>query len=167
MDSNSLLRSVTLTFILVFQCSWSISAVCALADKTGYRILLEGGSILVDPREPSYVQYGANDLGAYLSEISGARFSVGASEDGASNSKLIIAVGQKVAKTLGIDLKPEVGLGDEGAVIRDVKREESHIVVVAGSTPRGTNLGIATLLRLVHADVQVPYFEAAESSKQA
>jgi alpha-glucuronidase len=74
--------------------------------------------------------------------------------------KLIIVIGRKMAKTFGIDLKPEVDLGDEGAVIRDVKRKGSYNVVVAGSTPRGTNFGIVTLLRLVHAEGRVPYLEA-------
>ncbi len=114
----------------------------------------------MDPSEPSYVQYGANDLGSYLSEISGTSFPVGTSESSAPNSKLIIVIGRKMAKAFGIDLKPEIDLGDEGAVIRDVKRKGSHIVVVAGSDPRGTNFGIATLLRMVHAEGRVPYLEA-------
>jgi hypothetical protein len=160
MDRNSLLRRIALTLILAFQCSWSLSAVCGTADNPGYRILLEGGSILVDAGEPSYIQYAANDLGSYLTEISGARFPVGTSENTAWNTKLIIVIGRKMAETFGVDLKPEVDLGDEGAVIRDVKRKGSHIVVVAGSTPQGTNCGIATLLRLVHSAGRVPYFEA-------
>ena len=160
MDRNSLLRRVALSFILAFECSWGVSAACGAADISGYRILLEGGSILVDASEPSYVQYGANDLGIYLTEISRARFPVGTSENSAPDSKLMILIGRKMAKTFGIDLKPEADLGDEGAVIRDVKRKGSHIVVVAGSTPRGTNLGIATLLRLVHAEGRAPYLEA-------
>ncbi len=159
MDSNSL-RRVALTLILGFQWIWSVSAVCGAANTSGNRILLEGGSILVDPSEPSYVQYGANDLGSYLSEISGTSFPVGTSESSAPNSKLIIVIGRKMAKAFGIDLKPEIDLGDEGAVIRDVKRKGSHIVVVAGSDPRGTNFGIATLLRMVHAEGRVPYLEA-------
>ncbi len=56
MDSNSL-RRVALTLILGFQWIWSVSAVCGAANTSGNRILLEGGSILVDPSEPSYVQY--------------------------------------------------------------------------------------------------------------
>jgi hypothetical protein len=160
MDRKSLLRRLALTLVLAFQCSWSFSAVTGAADIPGYRILLEGGSILVDASEPSYVQYGANDLGTYLSEISGARFPVGNSENSARKSKLTIVIGRKMANTFGIDLKPEVDLGDEGAVIRDVKRKGSYIVVVAGPTPRGTNLGIATLLRLVHAEGRVPYLQA-------
>lgn len=160
MDNNSL-RRVALTLILGFQCIWSVSGVCVAANTSANRILLEGGSILMDPSEPSYVQYGANDLSSYLSEISGASFPVGTSESSAApNSKLIIVIGRKMAKAFGIDLKPEIRLGDEGAVIRDVKRKGSHIVVVAGSNPRGTNFGIATLLRMVHAEGRVPYLEA-------
>lgn len=159
MHRNSLFKRVALTLGLVFQCSWMVAAVSSAAHVPGYRILLEGGSILVDASEPSYVQYGAKDLGDYLSEISGASFPVGTSESSAPNGKLIIVIGQKMAKTFEIDLKPEGDLGDEGAVIRDVKRKGSDIVVVAGSTPRGTNFGIATLLRLVHAEGRVSYLE--------
>ena len=160
MDRKPLLGCVALTLILAFQCIWSISAVCGVADMPGYRIPLQGGSILVDPGEPSYVQYGANDLGTYLSEISGASFPVATSESSAPNSKPIIVIGQKMAEKFGIDLKAEADLGDEGAVIRDVERKGADIVVVAGATPQGTNLGIATLLRMVHAGDQVPYLDA-------
>ena len=63
---------------IAFLCGWSFSAISGAAESPRYRIFLEGGSILVDATEPSYVQYGANDLGTYLSEISGAAFRVGA-----------------------------------------------------------------------------------------
>ncbi|HWR16823.1 MAG TPA: hypothetical protein VN577_18495 [Terriglobales bacterium] len=114
----------------------------------------------MDTSEPSYIQYGANDLGAYLSEISGGSFTVVTTEPGIPKSKLIIVIGQKMSKRLGIDLTHEPELGDEGAVIRAVRRDGSYVVFVAGSGARGTNFGIATLLRLVHVDGRVPYLEA-------
>ncbi len=160
MDRTPLLRRVALTLILAFQCIWNIPAVSGAENTSRSRILLEGGSILVDPAEPSYVQYGANDLGTYLREISGASFTVDTIERGGSKSKLTIVIGQKTAKRFGIDLTSETDLGEEGAVIRDLKGNGSDIIVVAGSSPRGTNWGIATLLRLVHAGDRVPYVEA-------
>jgi hypothetical protein len=158
---NSLRISVVVRFLaLSIVCGWGFSAISGAAESPRYRISLEGGSILVDATEPSYVQYGANDLGTYLSEISGVAFRVGTTANSAPTSKLTIVIGRKMAETFGIDFKGKVDLSDESAVIRDFKRNGSYIVVVAGSTPRGTNLGIATLLRLVHAEGRVPYLEA-------
>ena len=48
-----------------------MGTVSLTAAQTAQRISLDDAVILVDGSEPSYVQYAAKDLGAYLPEITG------------------------------------------------------------------------------------------------
>ena len=141
-------------------------------------------AILVSGSEPSYVQFGAKDLGEYLGELSGHDVAVGSDAKTAMAAHaVVIVVGSDMANTLRISLIPErCDTGKGGSVIRSAApaappsdynssygelgaaQQRPTVVVIAGRDPRGTNAGIATFLRLlaigqagahVHAPLEV------------
>jgi Glycosyl hydrolase family 67 N-terminus len=123
------------------------------------RISLNEAVILLDSAEPSYVQYGARDLGTYLTEITGKAVALSTSTTPPQKTKLVIAVGKKMALEMGADLGPAKDLGIDGFVIRAIEKAGTRIVVVAGQDAHGTNTGIATLMQMIRADGKSPYLE--------
>jgi hypothetical protein len=151
--------------VVVKPAVWSISMWVLIswgtifAQESSGRIVLDQPVILIDQAEPSYVQYAARDFGAYLSEISGEPATFGTSASVAPKPKLIIAIGQVMALSVGADLGNVSDLGDEGAVIRAFERGGVQIIVVAGGNPRGTNMGVATLMQLVRSENKSAYLQ--------
>src|SRR5579862_3787706 len=117
------------------------AAPTAVAEVAGdsSRLILNKVAIFVDSGEPSYVQYGAEDLGAYLAEISGESVKVESSSDAARKYKSIIVIGEKMAVAMAVDLDSTGELGDEGSVIRSFDKAGTTVVVIAGRNPHGTN----------------------------
>jgi hypothetical protein len=138
--------------------SLALSPLLAGAQSV-QRISLDGASILVDEAEASYVKYGARDLGAYLTEITGAPVTAGPALKAARQSKLIIAVGERAASKLGVDLGPAEGFEKDGFVIRALDKAGTKVVLVAGYNPHGTNTAVATLMQMIHADGKSPYLD--------
>jgi hypothetical protein len=149
--------------VVVRRVVWAIStwaSMCwgtALGQGVSQQIALDKPVILVDQAEVSYVQYAAKDLAAYLSEISGEPVVVGSSASAVPRAKLIIAIGKKMALSVGADLGDVGDLGDEGAVIHAFEKGGVQIVVVAGGSPRGTNMGVATLMQRVRSENRSAY----------
>jgi hypothetical protein len=127
--------------------------------QTAQKIFLSNGVILVDSNEPSFLQYGAHDLSAYLAEVSGRPFRVQNAAAGVGNSGTVFVLGRKMADAMRIELGPTEDLGEEGAIIRSISRGQSQIVVVAGASAEGTNFGIAGLMRLIHLENGKPYLD--------
>ena len=67
------------------------------------RVSLDNAVILIDSAETSYVQYGAKNLGSYLSEITGNPIPVSNSVNASRKAKAVIAVGEKMARAMGAD----------------------------------------------------------------
>lgn len=154
---TSLRPSLPLSVILFMGMLLStVSKTVAQADS---RLFVSHGIILVDPHEPSFVQYGVNDLSSYLAEVTGGTFPVQKSATDASNSGTVFVIGRKMAAALQIDLQLGADLGEEGTIIRSLLRGQSQMVVVAGATPHGTNFGIASLMRLIQIEHGAPYLE--------
>ena len=132
----------------VFETTLSLATLALLVTGSASlarittRVSLEDTVILVNGEEASYVQYGAKDLGSYLSEITGKPVPVRNLVDGGGRAKSVIAVGEKMAGVVGVDLKAASDLGDEGFVIRSFDKSGTKMVVVAGQHPQGTNAGI-------------------------
>ena len=141
--------------ILLLACS----GIGASAQQPGERVSLDDAVILVDGGEASYVQYGARDLGSYLTGITGKPVTVAASTNAARKAKSVIAVGEKMARAMGKDLSSAGELGDEGAVIRAFDKAGVKVVVIAGSNPHGTNSGIATFMKMIQADGKSAYLD--------
>src|SRR6266536_5164385 len=134
-------------------------SVISAEGVSSQRISLDGAVILVDGGEASYVQYGAKDLGAYLTEISGKPVTVSGSKEAARKAKTVIAVGKAMALVMGVDLGSASDLGDDGSLIRSVDRASTTTVVIAGEQPKGTNTGIATFMQRIRAEGKSPYLD--------
>lgn len=148
--------------------SFGISHILdVLADVDGggdlpkQRIVLSSPVILVDNSEASYVQFAAKDLTGYLTEISGkpVTLSSNASPDVLRKAQTVIAIGEKMALAMGANMRSAAELGDEGSVIQSFDKAGTEIVVVAGINPHGTNLGVATLIQMIHWAAKSPYLE--------
>ena len=146
---------------LLFICLLTTFAISAKARTTSptSHVSLADVMILVDSKEPSYIQYGAKDLATYLTEISGKKVTVQSSADAAKNAHSAIVIGQKMALSVGAALASSGELGDQGAVIRSYEKAGTTIVVVAGLNPNGTNWGIATLSQMIRAEGKSVYLE--------
>ena len=155
-------RRQNLAFLTLFCCFVWTTASRPVAAETlppSERISLENVVILVDKTEPSYIQYGAKDLASYLSEINGNQIKVENSPDAAKKAKSILVIGAKMSLATGDSVLSAEELGEEGAIIRSYEKSGSTIVAVAGSNPKGTNWGIATLSQLIRAEGKSAYLE--------
>lgn len=119
------------------------------------RISLNRASILIDPGEPSYLQFAAADLADYMKEITGEPVSV-RGPAGASTGSAIV-VGQRMAHRRIPVLWRTLSAGDESFLIDCSERLDQ--VVVTGSNPRGTNLGLASLMKMIRTDGNSAYLE--------
>jgi hypothetical protein len=158
-SSGSTLSRVILLGLSLASLLETAPKAIAQVEAGSSRVLLNEVAVLVDKSEPSYVQYGAKDLGAYLAEISGEPVTVGSSADVARKCKSIIVIGETMAGAIAIDLGPTNQLGDDGSVIRSFDKDGTTVVAIAGPNPHGTNFGIATLMQMIRADAKSPYLK--------
>ena len=140
--------------VLLFACVTFLSGAISSA-ATVARISLDDALIIVHPSEPTYVQYAARDLAGYLRELTGVTIQVSSSANFVKRGKVAIVIGQKMAQELNLDSNLMNGLGREGSVIRSLARLGSTIVLVAGSDPHGTNVGVATLIQMVRSTAKL------------
>ena len=136
-----------------------VASSCLAGAESASRVSLDGAVILIDSSEPSYVQYGANDLGKYLTEINGKATVVVANAKAVSKAKTVIAIGEKAARSVGTDLASASDLGDEGSIIRSFEKGKSQVVAIAGTNPHGTNMGIATFMQAIHTEGKSAYVD--------
>lgn len=131
----------------------------AAVNDPRQQISLNDSLILVDIHEATYVQYAAKDLSGYLTEVTGAPVIVASTITAARKVPTVIAIGEKMALAMGADLNSSGELGDEGSLIRSFDRAGTRIVIVAGTNPHGTNLGVSTLLQMVRLQGNSAYLE--------
>jgi hypothetical protein len=130
------------------------------AQIPGSRIPLDDAHVIVDAAEPSYVQYGAKDLAAYLTQISGKPVPVVTPSRERPFTGAAIAIGETAAAALGVDIGVLRELKNDSFVVRSFEREGSFVVAVAGRDPHGTNAGIATLMQTIRAEGTLPFVDA-------
>ena len=144
-------------FFAIVTCLCSVLPAAAAERE----IELNGAQILVGPSEPSYVQYAAQDLAHYLGTVTGENVPVRRTADAAGKTTAVIAVGEEVANALQVRLPEKESLGAEGLLIRAITRGGLKIIAVAGRDPHGTNMGVATLMRLIEARGRDAYLPTA------
>ncbi len=142
------------------------AAVLSLAQRasaqrpaSGATIELSGSVIFVDASEPSYVQYGASDLGRYLQEISGKPVQL-ANSLPAQNKSTLIAIGDKAAVQVGAPTLASYQAGEEVSIIRTLDNRRQPTIVIAGTSPHATNQAIASFIRMISAREHSPFVEA-------
>src|SRR6185312_2334854 len=152
--------SARVLFSILFLTWFAASTLTAAQSQVQpRRISLDGPVILVDTAEASYVQYGAKDLGSYLSQITGKPIPVISSVDPARRAKCVIVIGQKIARAMDANLRTIDQLGKEGSIIRSIDNNGTRAIIIAAVNPHGTNTGIATFMQMIRAQGNSAYLE--------
>ncbi len=121
----------------------AVSSPCAAAEK----LALDRAAIVVEDAQPSYLQHAVAELADYLKYATGAEVSVGGAA--LPNARALIAVGPEAGRrVMGEALRLE-GLGEEGYVLKSMRREGAACVAVAGATALGTRAGVLALVRAI------------------
>ena len=99
--------SARVLFSILFLAGFAASTLTAAQSQVQpRRISLDAAVILVDKAEASYVQYGAKDLGSYLSQITGKPVPVISSLELARRGKCVIVIGEKMARAMDANVGP-------------------------------------------------------------
>jgi len=142
-----------LAFLLVLGGFVRVPGVFAASE----RVALNRSVIVIDRDEPSYVQYGVKDLSDYLKEISGTGVSVTTSVD--LEAEPMIVVGKKMAEQVMPGIVAEKNLGEQGYLIKSAIENGKRRLIVTGMSPKGTNNGLAALMRMIQAKGESAYVE--------
>ncbi len=137
------------------------------AEPPPSRLALAKATVVVDPAEPSYVQYAARDLATYLGQLAHTTVTIASTVQTRTGSATLIVIGSAAAKSLGLDLGSLDDLENDGFVIRSVDRETGHVLAVSGRNPHGTNMGVASLLRTIRVDGRAPYVDAPVDRRES
>jgi hypothetical protein len=133
---------------------------CLLAEEprrtSAEKISLSSSVVVVDPAEPSFVQYAAQDVARYLGDLTGTPVAVAPKFDAGNKDQTVFAIGNRVAESMGVQLGK---LSGEGSIVRTLKKNAATVVVIAGKNPHGTNTGVASLLRMIRLQGPSPYME--------
>ncbi len=118
----------------------------AVAAESFEKVILNGATIVVDPDEPSYVRFAADELTAYLKESTSGNVAT----EGSSPARIV--VGAKMVGEVDPQALPEAKLGLEGYRLKCVIRDGVAQVFVTGREPRGTKAALAALMKAVRID---------------
>ncbi len=122
------------------------------------RISLQNVTIAVDHAEPSFVQYGVKELAEYLAELTRNLVPVASSLDNRLRS--LVVVGKALCEEVQSGLWQGRDLGEEGFLLRSTDNGGKSRILVSGTTPQGTNAGLANLMRLIRVQDGMPCVEA-------
>lgn len=124
----------------------SLSSVCRGQEM----VPLGDAAIVMDAGEPSFVQYGVEELAAYLHDITGSQVPVVSTLDGARSASIL--VGSEAVRAVAPECLPAADLGDEGYAVKTVQRGDATLVCATGTTPRGTKAALGVLMKAIRAD---------------
>ncbi|MGH9643449.1 MAG: hypothetical protein ACRD3Q_13625, partial [Terriglobales bacterium] len=130
-----------------------------VAGEQNARFMLDYPVILVNSDEPSYVQYGAQDLAAYIGQITGSKITVLHSTKNLGSARSLVVIGKSMADALHVGSQSATELGTEGYQIHSLNQAKRNILVVAGADSHGTNAGIAGLMQSIHVDGHSAYLD--------
>ena len=119
----------------------------AQADK---RVLLDHAMIVTRSDEPSFIQYGIQDLARYLKELTGDRVPVVTSADNTTGVRIV--VGTDSVKKFFPQSIPGEDLGSEGYVLRAASKDGADYVLATGSAPRGTKIALGLLMKKIQSE---------------
>lgn len=110
------------------------------------RVPLGRIEIVVDPSEPSFVQYGVEELAAYLKELTGVQSPVrGAVSDH-------ILVGSKAVGIAFPQALSEAKIEGEGYLLKLAAKDNANYVIASGVSPHGTKAAISALLKTIRCE---------------
>jgi hypothetical protein len=113
-------------------------------------VTLNHAQIVVDPSQPSFVQYGVEDLAGYLKEVTSGATPVAVEHDNTKATHILVGA-EAVAKQFP-QLVPDAKLGNEAYLLKVVAKGDATYVIAAGVTPQGTKLALGTLMKAIQAE---------------
>jgi sialate O-acetylesterase len=122
------------------------------------RIALDHAAVVVDAEQPSFVQYGIEELVSYLKESTGNKIPVVASPD--SNQRVRIVVGPKCVQQLIPQDIPAEQFGDEGFLLRSATKGGIQYLIATGATPHGTKNAIGALMKTIKVESKSAFVPA-------
>jgi hypothetical protein len=132
--------------ILLLGClTASLPGRLVAATQPAAKVVLNQATIVVDPEEPSFVQFAVKELAGYLAESTGGDITIAASPDNAQQTQIL--VGAKTAQRVFSNAIPDAKLGEEGYRVKCEAKGGVNYVVATGSGPRGTKAAVAVLMK--------------------
>ncbi len=134
------------------------SAATGFCEQAAEKVSLDQATIVTRSEEPSFVQYGVQDLAGYLKELTANEVPVVTSSDNVKGVQIL--VGTQSAKPFFPQDIPSESLGDEGYLLRTASKDGANYILVTGSTPRGTKIALGLLMKKIQADGKSAYVPA-------
>lgn len=133
-------------------CPLFLLASFALASPghTAEKVVLDHAAIVVASDEPSFVQYGIEELAEYLKEAVKHDIPVMTSPDRVHTVQIV--VGTAAVCRISPSHLPDERLGDEGYLVRTAFEDGITSVIVTGRTPRGTKAALGILMKALQIE---------------
>ena len=112
--------------------------------------VLDRATIVTDSDQPSYVQYGVEELAGYLEEAAGNRMPVVTAPD--CTNPVQILVGTKTVREILPECLPDEKLGGEGYLVKVAPKGRSMCLVATGTTPHGTKAALGLLMKVIRVE---------------
>ena len=113
-------------------------------------VTLNHAAIVVDREEPSFVQYGAEDLAGYLKEWTGTEIPRLATAD--RTKAVQILLGTKAVSQVFPQLVSDSKLDNEAYLLKVISQKDITYVVATGATPQGTKVALGQLMKTIQAE---------------
>jgi hypothetical protein len=133
--------------------SLTLAVLAAVASPRGHaaeKLALDRATVVVDAAEPSFVQYGVEELAAYLRELTGNEISIVGSPENAQGVRIL--VGTKTVERAIAEKFPAATSNEEAYGLKAVSKDGAPYVAVSGATSRGTKLALAVLMKTIELD---------------
>ncbi len=147
------LAAIVLTLLFLLACA--VVRDGRSAEGTSF----DRATVIVDSAEPSFVQYGVEDMVGYLKEATGNDIPIANSAGAAKGTQIL--VGAKAARTVLPDGLPSETAGEEAYLLRSVSRDGTDYVVAVGASSRGTKAELATLIKTIRVEGRSAFVPAA------
>ena len=147
----------------IYLCFVEAFALLALSLNTSEsqaddRVLMNHAQIVIDSHQPSFVQYGVEDLAGYLKEVTGNEIPVIGATDDAKTIQILVgaeSVGQVFPQIIS-----DAKLGEETYLLKVVVKGNATYVIATGATPRGTKAALNTLMKTIQTERQSAFVPA-------
>src|SRR2546426_2472488 len=132
-------------------------SIPAGAPDTGQTFVLNQSVIALDSGQDSYVKFAARDLADYLKDITGTDVPIRMSLD--ENAKSLVVRGDKMGQQVVGDVFGDNQLGEQGFLIKSSVKDGKSLLTVAGPHSKGTNHGVAHLMKMIHSEGKTAYLQ--------
>lgn len=127
-----------------------VLSLAASHSQAADHVLLNDAQIVIDSRQPSFVQYGVEDFVGYLKESTGNDIPVVAMPNSAKVMRIL--VGAEAVGQIFPDLIPDAKLGEEAYLLKVVTKGDATYVIAAGATPHGTKAALGKLMKTIQGE---------------